>query len=299
MSTPHPDLAILLAKFDLDWSTFRKRGRPPIGVREKRSAIVTELHEKGLTWAEIQDVTGLSNGSIQRLSKAKGCDSVIARREALGKVVGASWKGRPRHGQLKYQWAKGDFECLRGRARSPEEREALRQGWTPEARQRASENSLKLWSDQDIRARLLHFHRSPEERARRSREQVDRMQKNSGVFLRGRAQWVNTPKGNKDQVRVRSSYEAAAVRILEADPDVVEYEFERRVVLPDNKLILPDFIVTFMNKSLALIEVKASWVLGLGSEHPVIGRLCKSEEYATRQGWGFSVWTEKELGIDL
>ncbi|MFA6235485.1 MAG: hypothetical protein WC824_15020, partial [Bacteroidota bacterium] len=61
--TPHPKLVPLLEKYGIDWETFSKRGRPPAGfpkdLYEKRSAIVTELHAAGTSWAEMMEITGL------------------------------------------------------------------------------------------------------------------------------------------------------------------------------------------------------------------------------------------------
>ncbi len=246
MSEPHPDLVPLLQKHGIDWGIFRKRGRPPTGVRAKRAALVTELHEAGYSWSQMCDITGLSNGGIQRLTEAKGCAAVQAKRKVLGKAVGTSWAGKKRPGQLEKQWANGIFDSLRGRVRSSEERAKLKASWTPERRCQAAKHSReRVWGDPEVLERLLSFHRDPKERAQRSRAQALRMKKNPTKYLRGRAQWVNTPKGLTSMVFVRSSYEAAALVVLEADPQVVRYEFERRIILPGGRWVLPDFVIEY------------------------------------------------------
>jgi len=153
-----------------------------------------------------------------------------------------------------------------------------------------------VWGDPEVRDRLLFFHRSPEERARRSRAQSKRMQENPGKYLRGRAAWVATPKGTQDQVYVRSSYEKAAVAVLEAASEVVTYEYERRFELKTGKWILPDFLVTMQDGPNLLVEVKAAWVFNLPYMHKVHVRLRETEDLARQLGFGFAIWTEKELG---
>ena len=296
MKTPHPKLVPLLLKHGIGWEAFCKRGRPPAGVRDKRVAIVTELHEGGCSWSEMYEITGLSNGSIQRLTGAKGCAAVRAKRRNLGKNVGATWAGKKRPGQLERQWASGTFNFHRGRVRSPEERARLKASWTPELRLQAKDNSKRyVWGNPKVRARLLDFHRSPEERVRCSRAQVQRMKDNPGKYLRGRAQWMDTPKGSAGRAYVRSSYEAAAVRLLESDPLVVRYEHERRMMLPDGRWVLPDFVVERADGRTSLIEVKADWVFSLPEGHKTRKRILIARDLAANQGWDFIVWTEQEL----
>ena len=303
MENPHPTLAPLLDKYDIDWATFSKKGRPAPGVREKRSAIVTELHQRGLAWKEMEEVTGLGNASIQRLTQAKGCAAVRAKRKAVGRAAGLSVRGRKRPWlteQLKRQWEDGVFDFHKGRVRPEAEREILRASWTPERRARAGESSRQhVWGDPAVRERLLEFHQDPEERARRSRAQAKRMRETPSKYLRGRARWVDTPKGTKERAWVRSSYEAAAVALLESCPEVVWYEHERHLRLPSGRYVLPDFIVGYQDGSADLIEVKAAWVLELPPGHRVSKRLQISRDLAAEHGWGFIVWTEQELGDAL
>ena len=83
----------LLVKFDLTKDQLNKRGRVAKEIVKKRSALVTYLHEQGYSWKEMTEITGLSQGSIQNLSKAKGCKAVQDKRKKLGAHAGRSTKG--------------------------------------------------------------------------------------------------------------------------------------------------------------------------------------------------------------
>lgn len=113
-------------------------------------------------------------------------------------------------------------------------------------------------------------------------------------YLKGKASVVKTPKGTQPKVTVRSSYEAAAIRVLEADPAVLGYEYEAVLQLANGKHILPDFLVHYATGT-TLVEVKAAWATRLPATHKVTERLKVAKDYACQQGWGFTVWTEKEL----
>ena len=300
MNAPHPKLSPLLAKHNISHADFIKKGRPAKGTGEvlvsARRAIITELHAQGTSWAEMLEVTGLGRGSIQRLTGAMWNSETRKRVKENGVRTGKLWKGKPRPGQLERQWAAGTFDFHRGRVRPESERQALRDGWTPDRRQGAGQNSLRNWSDPEVRAKIMAFHTSPEERARRSAAQAQRMKDAPGVYVRGRAEWVDTPKGLHERAYVRSSYEKAAVAHLESDPDVVRYEHERLLSLLDGRWFLPDFIVERANARVVLIEVKAAWVLTHSDCDDVRQRLALSESFAKEQGWEFAIWTERELG---
>lgn len=285
----------LLEQFDISLEDFRKKGRCRPEIVKKRSDVVTHLHERGLSWAQMTEITGLSIGSIQRLSRAKGNPKTKEKISKLGKSLGASWKGKSRGDQLNRQWVKGDFESLKGRVRPQHERDKLKEAWkNPELRERASEHSKsRVWGNPETRDKILAFHRSPEERSARSLAQAKRMQEDEGKYLSGRRTKEATPKGNKDEVLVRSSYEAAAIRIFEEDILVKGYVYEPRYTV-EGRTIIPDFLVDYENGSKALIEVKASWAL---KRKKTIERLALSEKIASDEGYSFHVWCEKELGL--
>lgn len=295
MSSPHTDLVPLLSKYDISWEMFTKKGRPPKGVREKRSSIVTELHSRGLPWKKMFEITGLTNGAIQGLTKAMWNSESRKNSQENGVRTGKTWKGKKRPGQLDRQWAKGDYESLKGRVRSEEECQKLRDGWTPGKRAMRSLVKTLHWMDPQYRKGLLDFHRSPEERARRSVAQAKRIQEDPVKWARGKGQYVNTTKcSNGGRIWVRSTYEVAAVGLLEADPLVGSYDYESRFVLEDGKAIVPDFLVTYQNGEKHLIEVKASWVFKLPPDDKISIRLEKSHKLAMVNQWPFHIWTEKD-----
>jgi len=114
-------------------------------------------------------------------------------------------------------------------------------------------------------------------------------------WARGKGQYVIASKcSNGERFWVRSSYEVAAVSILEEDPAVASYTYEKRILLDNGKVILPDFVVSMVDGTTRLIEVKAAWVFGLPDDHKVSKRLATSHHVADTQGWGFAVWTEQE-----
>jgi hypothetical protein len=62
--------------------------------------------------------------------------------------------------------------------------------------------------------------------------------------------------------------------------------------------MLPDFVVTHQDGTVALIEVKASWVLSLPTDHNVQRRLEAASSYAASMGWDFLIWTEKDFDVN-
>jgi len=285
----------LLVKFDLTIEQLNKKGRVAKEIVEKRSALVSHLHKQGFSWKEMTEITGLSNGSIQRLTKAKGCKAVQDKRKKLGANAGRSTKGMDRSEQLKKQWAKGDFDFHRGRVRPQHERDKLKKAWEdPKLRLLASENAKKyVWGNSDVKQKLMDFHHDPEERARRSNAQAIRMKENPTPYLRGKTSIEATPKGTKDEVRVRSSYEAKTISILESDPNVKSYTYEP-IYKVAGRTILPDFVVHYQDGSTTLVEVKPQWAL---NREDVIARLALSQKVADDNGWSYQTWTEKELGL--
>lgn len=114
------NLQDLLNKHGLTQDLLTKKGRLPVElnwVREARSALVSELHATGMAWLDIQALTGLSNGSIQRLTIAKGNPASKAKIKNQAAALGKTWKGKSRHEQLKQQWAKGDYDRPSTRAK--------------------------------------------------------------------------------------------------------------------------------------------------------------------------------------
>jgi len=298
-TTPPSELVLLLRKHGLSWAEFQKKGRPPPGVVAKRQAIVTEIHMTGMPWVEMCRVTGLSVGAINRLTRAVGNAASLENRRANAARTGSAGKGARKpwlSEQLSADWASGKFDFHRGRIRSVAERESLRLAAArPEVRQQRRESALRRWQKPEERAQLLAFHRSVEERLKRSEAQTERMHREPSKWLRGIGAWVYPKKCSRSPIWTRSSYERVVVDLLERDASVTSYAFEPKVQLPSGRWILPDFVVYFGDGLITLIEVKASWVLGLPPEHKVQIRLRAACSYAESMGWEFMVWTEKDF----
>jgi len=241
----------MLEKHGVTHAEFTKKGRPVKGserVMEARRAIITELHSQGTPWKEMLAVTGLGQGSIQRLTGAMWNPASREVLHEIGARVGRSWKGKARPGQLKAQWAAGNFD-------------------SPSTRAKYSKN------------RVLFLKAHPEFN-----------------YPHGKTEWVQSVKGGR--FKVRSSYEKMASKILDDRVDVASYLFEDCLELPDGKYILPDFIVTHLDGSHTLIEVKALYFLDptYREYEKVRARLDVAEEESRKRGWDFAVWTERELG---
>lgn len=298
MTEPHPQLVPLLELHEISWEEFRKLGRPPQGVREKRAAIVTTLHKAGVTWANMCHITGLSNGAIQRLTEGKRCPAARQNRVDNARRVGRAGAGRAKpwlSNAMHERWQQGLFDFHRGRVRSPEECAKLRATFTKERRQWLSDVRKALWTTDEYRKRLVAFHRSPEERARRSRAQSKRMAEDPITWTRGRGRYVDSAKHRgTHRFWVRSSYEAAAVMLLDADDTVCAFTYERRFTEANGHEIKPDFIVEFTDgRPPLLLEVKAAWTQQLPADHPVQTRLRRAQNAAVGHGMSFDIWTEK------
>lgn len=293
---PHPELIPLLEKYGITWEEFSKQGRPPAGVSEKRKQIVTELHFQGLTWDRMCEITGKPTSFIQRNTRAMWNKKSRNNVREVGRKIGSSWKGQKRPGQLEKQWESGNFEHLRGRTRTPEELRKQKESWTPERRKEFGKISKQRWIDPEYRSKLLAYHRSPEERVRRSQLQSQRMADDPEKWTRGRGAYLKVTKClNGQRIWVRSTYEQAAVHLLEDGPQVESYQYERTFELVSGKWIKPDFVAHYIDGSTTLIEVKAGWVLNLPDTHKITRRLREAELVAKEQGWEFNIWAEEEL----
>ena len=295
----HADLAPLLDKHGISWETFSKRGRPPKGVSEIRSAIVTELHATGRTWSEVMQVTGLSNGAVQRLTHAKRNPNTMARVRAMASELGKSGAGVQKpwlSESLKARWADGHFDFHRA-PRSEEDRATLRASWTKERRLKLSRIRIRLWADPSYRDSLVAYHRSPEVRQQRSILQATRMARSPATFVRGVRSLVFVMKcDNLLLIHTRSSYETAVVHILESDPRVRSYIYEP-TMSDDNGILFPDFVVGWDDETTTLVEVKAHWVTRMPADHKVSVRLDRSRRLAKRMGWAFDIWTENRKEV--
>jgi len=293
---PTPELLSLLERHGLTIQQFWMRGCKSGQYLEARSSIITELHVSGMPWKRMREITGLSLGAIQRLTKAMWNDLSRKNRQDNARRIGQAWKGKKRPGQLERQWASGCFDHLRGRVRPPEECARLKAGWTSKARSGLGLRIRELWATSVFREKLMVFHTQPEERERRSLLQTQRMLDTPWTYGRGHGCWLSSPKCRGGQLFwVRSSFERRMVELLNADQEVLEFEYEPRHRI-GIYTILPDFVVVYRDR-IVLVEVKASWALQLPTEDRVQLRLQRSRNLALRHGWDFAIWTEKELGL--
>lgn len=296
---PHDKLVPLLEKYGISWEAFSKKGRLPQHLRhvvEIRGAIITELHASGMTWSDMIAVTGLSLGAIERGTKAVGNEASRENRRQAAIRTGTARRGEKKpwlSERLRAAWSNGEFNFHIGRKVSEAEKLKLREANSkPEVRARRSESSKRRWREPKLRQALLDYHRDPEVRRERSAAQSLRMQQDPAKWAKGKSGWVDTPKAGKPKSWTRSSYERAAISLLEADPEVLYYEVEARIEI-DDRFVLPDLIV-YRSHDITLVEVKASWALDLPADHKISLRLKLSERIAAARNWKFQIWTEKD-----
>ena len=293
---PHPQLLPFLEEFGVTYEAFRKTGRPTDHIVSVRSAVITRLHEVGTSWADMIDITGLSNGTIQRLTKGKRCPAVQQKRAAIGAAVGRQLKGLPKpqlSEQMRQRWREGLFDFHIGRKRSEAEKIRLKLAFTPDRKAKMSVARKKLWQNPAYRQHLESYHRSDEERIRRSVAQTNRMRQNPERW--GRGGYVTGAKHTgHPEFWIRSRMEAMAVYILEEDPNVVSYDYEPLFDLPDGRYIMPDFQVWFADGSVKVIEVKPAWVFRLEPTHRKTIRIALYRQVIADHGLDLEFWTEED-----
>lgn len=297
---PDPRLLPLLAKHGLDLETFWKAGRPSPGVREKRSSLVTELHAVGTPWETMAEITGMSVMTIQRLTKATWNEASRQNRVENAVRVGAAGAGKHKPQlsvRLRQAWSEGYFDFHRGRKRTTDELQRQQATFRKnDGSKKASRQHKALWATPSYREKLLKFHRSPEERFKRSKAQAERMEQKP--YGKGRRCWVDPGQaykclGRPDGFWVRSTYELAAVQRINSEDRVASYQYEPVIRIQDT-WIKPDFILTLKDGSRLLVEVKAAWATKLPEDHRTMRRLRVAEDYAKAHGMMFAVWTEKD-----
>jgi len=303
MSTPHPELVPYLEKYVLTWEEFSQtsKGRPKKddvnaeAIKGRKSDLVTDLHSQGMPWAKMCELTGKTIGFIQKYTRATGNENSLKNRQENAARTGRAGAGiaKPWYSeQLKQSWENGEFDFHRGRVRPQHEIDKIKKAWeAPGLKERQSIRHKELWQEPGYRDAILEYHRSPEERANRSKAQTQRMKDDPVKWIRGKHSTVTSTKSEPSTFIVRSTYEARAVELLNADPGVISFEYEPSFRLPNGKRILPDFVVERAD-GMTIIEVKAAWAL---DHKEARFRLDLAEQEAARRGWGFQIWTEKEL----
>lgn len=284
----HPKLEAYLTQYGVTHDAFLKKGRPNNDIVSVRSAVISDLHAQGVSWAEMQSITGLSNGTIQRLTTQKRCPAVMQAAQERMAELGRNKKDVPKpklSESLRKMWREGAFEFHRGK-RDAAFCAKLKKSFTPERRARISARMRSQWCVTRYRENLLAFHRSPEQRSIRSRNLTDYLLKHPKM-MHGRGSYVDTTKcSNGSRIWVRSRMEADAVSRLEADVSVISYQYEYRFEQCDRHY-LPDFIVYYTDK-IVMVEVKPRWVVESGLQKE---KLAIYEKHALEQGWGFEIWS--------
>lgn len=300
MSIVDARLQMLLGKHGLSHQEFRGTGkREPASksyLNDLRALIVTSLHESGVTWSDMADITGFGFGRLAKLTKAKGCAAALTnRRENMTNNRGSNEESRRQKLSIatKQRWIDGQFDFHKGRIRPQEERSRLKASWTSERRIRLAAIRKRLWQTTAYREGLVKIHR--QNASRYSQMQAARMRANPEKWTWGRGAYVEGLKHiSENRFWVRSSFEVAAVQILEQDRDVKCYGYEPRFTNESGFAYVPDFKVWMLDGSIKIIEIKASWVLRLPLSHRKQIRLAAYQEIASRNGFGFEIWTEKD-----
>ena len=89
-----------------------------------------------------------------------------------------------------------------------------------------------------------------------------------------------------------SSYEIKAALILDNDPSILTYENHKGFTTDGGKKRVIDFLVTYKDLKKKIIEVKPFRRMVEFAE-----QLKDNVEWAEKNGYGFEVWTEAELGF--
>jgi hypothetical protein len=297
-SEPHPDIVPYLLKYQISWEDFVRRMIRDERINEIRSRVVTELHSQGMPWAKMTLLTSFGAGQLQGYSKAVGNENSLKNRQENARKTGKAGAGKKKptvSEDLRKRWARGDFDFHKGRVRSEDERENLRRSYTEERREKVRTRLLSQWKEEGFRNKLLLFHRSEEERSSRSSAQAARMRIDPRKWTFGKGRSVFSSKNIEScEFWVRSSFEVAAVALLDEDPSVSRFVYEP-IFSHNNRKCVPDFLVTYTDNSQRLIEVKASWRLRIPKEHPWGFDPDIYQSIADEKGIPFEIWTE--LGV--
>lgn len=102
-------------------------------------------------------------------------------------------------------------------------------------------------------------------------------------------------KNNKEFI-VKSTYELSAIKILENDNDVLNYQYEPfNIPYDENHSTIPDFLVEYKNKKV-LIEVKPQNCIKLWNNKIKIEAMKK---YCRNNNLLFKLWTEKNIASEM
>lgn len=117
------------------------------------------------------------------------------------------------------------------------------------------------------------------------------------VYTHGKSGFYDSKKAGK--VYYRSSYELKAYELLDSDIKVISFTPEPFHIEYTNdegntRHYRPDILINLKSGKKKLVEVKPLWKLSQASTQLKINA---GKKYAMKNGMGWQVWTEKELGI--
>ena len=90
-----------------------------------------------------------------------------------------------------------------------------------------------------------------------------------------------------------SSYELKAALLLDDDANVVWYINQQSFIAKKGNKRIYDFLVRYQNGDMKIIEVKPQRRIEQFQE-----QIEDNKEYALRKGYGFTIWSEQELGFE-
>ena len=297
---PDPRLVPLLEKYGITNAEFVKRGRLPPDRREivmgARARIITEFHVAGTTWDRMMEITGLGRGGIQNYTN--GTHNPKSSWNKIEAAVLAN-KGRkkPEVSQRNSeQWANGVRKPHYGHVRSQASIDKQKLGFTPDRLQKMSDQQKALWEEPGFRSKSTQSRNTAEYKTKMSETKVQWMREHPEHCNRSHGKWVEPTKSAELKCYMRSSFEVAAFEILERDPEVVSYEHEKTIQTSSGRWILPDFVVVYKDGHTMMVEVKPAFrVKDVPVNEEAIKRLKIAEYESSVRGWGFAIWTEKEL----
>jgi hypothetical protein len=119
---------------------------------------------------------------------------------------------------------------------------------------------------------------------------------NGGARIKG----YFTSTKNQNDIPYRSTYELKAFQILEESNDISGYEYEAmKIRYRDRTGKLRTYYPDIVTDTKRIIEVKSDWVFQKQNpnDDDIFRKFAAAERWASKRGYTFEVWTEKELGI--
>jgi len=170
--------------------------------------------------------------------------------------------------------------------------QSVKKNWddNPDRKIKTSRRMKELWADPDSIYNSDWFHNMNSKKV-------------TNLYIEGKLCKVGKGKSgyffskkNNKKLWYRSSYELIAYELLEQLSKVKSYEVEPFSIQYEWKnsihRTIPDILVTYIDNSKELIEVKPRFKFDIKKEQIKLNAM---KEYAENQDWSFSIWSEKEL----